>query len=133
VGRPRDVNDAVAAARRGSAEWRRVPPAERAVCMEQLAERIVAHVGELALLDTYDSGNTVTGMRSDMRASAETLKYFAGLCRELKGETFTNGPATSTTRSASLTALSQKSTLSIIRSGSAWRKPLPHWQPVTAW
>jgi len=60
--------------------------------MEQLAERIVAHVGELALLDTYDSGNTVTGMRSDMRASAETLKYFAGLCRELKGETFTNGP-----------------------------------------
>lgn len=88
----RDVNDAVAAARRGSAEWRRVPPAERAVCMEQLAERIVAHVGELALLDTYDSGNTVTGMRSDMRASAETLKYFAGLGRELKGETFTNGP-----------------------------------------
>ena len=88
-----DVNEAVEAARRGSAEWRRVPPAERAVCLEQLAERIIAHVGELALLDSFDSGNTVTGMRFDMRASAETLKYFAGLARELKGETFTNGPA----------------------------------------
>ena len=88
----RDVDQAVGAARLGSAEWRRVPPAERAACLEQLAGRIIDHADELALLDTFDSGNTVTGMRSDMRATAGTLRYFAGLVRELKGETFTNGP-----------------------------------------
>ena len=87
-----DVNVAVEAAKRGFAEWRKVPPAERAVCLERLAQRILDHVEELALLDTYDSGNIVTGMRSDVKASAETLKYFAGLVRELKGETFTNRP-----------------------------------------
>ena len=87
-----DVNLAVEAAKRGFAEWRKVPPAERAICLERLAQRLLDHVEELALLDSYDSGNTVTGMRSDVKWSAETLKYFAGLVRELKGETFTNRP-----------------------------------------
>ena len=88
----RDVDAAVEAAKRGAAEWRKVPPAERAACLERLAERVTANVGELALLDAFDSGNTVSGMRSDMVATAQTLRYFAGLARELKGETFANGP-----------------------------------------
>ena len=87
-----DVNLAVTEAKKGFAEWRRVTPKERAASLEQLAQRILDHTEELALLDSYDSGNTLTGMRSDVTATAETLRYFAGLARELKGETFTNGP-----------------------------------------
>lgn len=88
-----EVNQAVEAAKRGFAEWRRVKPAERARCLEELADRILANAEDLALLDAYDSGNTVSGMRGDMKWSADTLKYFAGLVREIKGETFTDGPS----------------------------------------
>ena len=87
-----EVNQAVEAAKRGFAEWRGVKPAERARCLEELADRILANAEELALLDAYDSGNTVSGMRADMKWSAETLRYFAGLVREIKGETFADGP-----------------------------------------
>lgn len=87
-----EVNQAVEAAKRGFAEWRRVKPAERARCLGELADRILANAEELALLDAYDSGNTVSAMRGDMKWSAGTLKYFAGLVREIKGETFADGP-----------------------------------------
>ena len=87
-----DVAAAVAAAQRGAAEWRRVPPAERARCLERLAARITDHVDELALMDAVDSGNAISGMRTDMELAAATLRYFAGLVREIKGETIVNGP-----------------------------------------
>ena len=88
-----EVIQAVEAAKRGFAEWRRVKPAERARCLEGLADRILANAEKLALLDAYDSGNTVSGMRGDMKWSAGTLKCFAGLVREIKGETFADGPS----------------------------------------
>ncbi len=87
-----DVAAAVAAAQRGAAEWRRVPPAERARSLERLAARITDHVDELALMDAVDSGNAISGMRTDMELAAATLRYFAGLVREIKGETIVNGP-----------------------------------------
>ena len=87
-----DVAAAVVAAQRGAAEWRRVPPAERARSLERLAARITDHVDELALMDAVDSGNAISGMRTDMELAAATLRYFAGLVREIKGETIVNGP-----------------------------------------
>ena len=87
-----DVDLAVKAAKRAAPDWGRTPPGERAKCLEALAESILANAEELALIDVYDSGNTLSGMRGDMTWSAETLRYFAGLVRELKGTTFINGP-----------------------------------------
>jgi len=87
-----EVNLAVAAAKHAFAQWSQVPPAQRAGALETLASRILECVDELALIDAYDSGNAICGMRGDVRAAAETIKYFAGLARELKGETFSNGP-----------------------------------------
>ncbi len=87
-----DVDRAVAAAKQAFAEWRDVPPTERAKCLEQLADRILQHAEELALMDAYDSGNAVAGMRGDIKISADTLRYFAAMLRELKGETRINGP-----------------------------------------
>ena len=82
-----DVDRAVAAAKEAFAGWREVPPAERASCLEQLADRLLQHVDELALIDALDAGNAVTGMRGDVRIAAEGLKYFAAMIREVKGET----------------------------------------------
>ena len=87
-----DVDRAVEAARLAFAEWRDVPPAERAQCLEQLADRVLQHTEELALMDACDSGNAVTGMRGDIKIAADTLRYFAAMLREVKGETRVNGP-----------------------------------------
>ncbi len=87
-----DVNRAVAAAKEAFAQWRNVAPARRAQCLEQLAGRIIEHMDELALLDACDSGNAVAGMRADMKISADSLRYFAAMMREVKGETLINGP-----------------------------------------
>ena len=87
-----EVNRAVEAAKQGFVEWRKLPPWERAEQVERLAERIAAHTEELALMDAYDSGNTVRGMREDVKATVISLKYFVGLAREMKGETLAIGP-----------------------------------------
>jgi len=86
-----EVKLAVEAAKRGFAEWRRLPPWDRASQVEKLADRISEHIDELALMDSYDSGNTISGMRNDVKAAVVTLKFFAGLVREMKGETLDTG------------------------------------------
>ena len=88
----KDVDRAVAAAKTAFVEWRRVPIAERARCLEKLAQRIDDHTEELALLDSVDAGNALSGMRGDMEWTAKTLRYFAGLITEIKGETSSHGP-----------------------------------------
>jgi betaine-aldehyde dehydrogenase len=87
-----DVDRAVAAAKAGFREWGRVPVRERARCLVLLAERIEKHADELALMDAVDSGNAIVGMRGDMTWTADSLRYFAGLITEIKGETSSQGP-----------------------------------------
>ena len=71
-----EVKLAVEAAKRGFAEWRRLPPWDRASQVQELADRISEHVDELALMDSYDSGNTISGMRNDVKASVVALKFY---------------------------------------------------------
>jgi len=87
-----DVDRACRAAKSACGEWSRVSIRERARCLELLAERILEHKESLALIDAVDSGNTIAGMRSDVVWTAESLRYFAGLITEIKGETFSQGP-----------------------------------------
>ena len=88
----KDIDRAVTAARSAFEEWRRVPIGERALCLEKLAQRIDDHTEELALLDSVDAGNALAGMRGDMDWTAKTLRYFAGLITEIKGESSSHGP-----------------------------------------
>jgi betaine-aldehyde dehydrogenase len=88
----RDVDRAVKAAKIAFAEWSRVSVRERARALERLAARINEHAQELALMDSLDSGNAITGMRGDMTWTADSLNYFAGLITEIKGETSSQGP-----------------------------------------
>jgi len=87
-----DVDRAVTAAKGAFREWSRVPIKERARCLVLLAERIEKHADELALMDAVDSGNAIVGMRGDMTWTADSLRYFAGLITEIKGETSSQGP-----------------------------------------
>jgi betaine-aldehyde dehydrogenase len=87
-----DVDAAVAAARRGFADWRAVPPLERAKVLRRVAEILRANAKELALIDAADCGNPVTEMEGDARVAAAQLDFFAGLVTEMKGASIPMGP-----------------------------------------
>ena len=88
-----DVDRAVRAARAAfESEWGRMPLLERAGCLERLAARLLAHRDELGLMDCVDAGNALSGMVGDVDWTVDTLRYFAGLVTEIKGETSSYGP-----------------------------------------
>ena len=87
-----DVNRAVIAAKEAFYDWSRMPIKERAGFLDALAEILQDKRDELGLMDCLDSGNTISGMKEDVDWSADTLRYFAGLIAEIKGETFSEKP-----------------------------------------
>jgi betaine-aldehyde dehydrogenase len=88
-----DVDRAVRAGRKAfDTEWGRMPMRERAGYLERLADRLHAHRDELGLMDCVDSGNALSGMVGDVDWTVDTLRFFAGLVTEIKGETSSQGP-----------------------------------------
>ena len=88
-----DVERAVRAGREAfDSGWGRMPMRERAGYLERLAERLHEHRDELGLMDCVDSGNALAGMTGDVDWTVDTLRFFAGLVTEIKGETSSQGP-----------------------------------------
>ena len=88
-----DVDRAVRAGRAAfESEWGRMPMRERAGYLERLADRLHEHRDELGLIDCVDAGNALSGMVGDVDWTVDTLRYFAGLVTEIKGETSSYGP-----------------------------------------
>ena len=87
-----DVNRAVLAAKDAFIDWRRMPIKERAGYLVALADKLQDNRDELGLMDCLDSGNTIAGMKGDVDWSADTLRYFASLITEIKGESFSEKP-----------------------------------------
>ena len=54
---------------------------ERAAALEKLAKKILEKEEEFALIDSYDSGNALTGMRKDVKETVNNIRYFCGLVR----------------------------------------------------
>jgi betaine-aldehyde dehydrogenase len=87
-----DVDRAVAAAKTAFADWSRTPIQERADLLEKLGARMRELRDELGLIDSLDGGNALSGMKGDVDWSADSYRYFAGLIRQIKGETFSERP-----------------------------------------
>ena len=87
-----DVDRAVAAAKTAFADWSRTPIQERADLLEKLGSRMRELRDEIGLMDSLDVGNTLSGMKDDVDWSADSYRYFAGLIRQIKGETFSERP-----------------------------------------
>jgi acyl-CoA reductase-like NAD-dependent aldehyde dehydrogenase len=68
--------------------WRRMPPRDRAALVDRFADRIEAHADWLAQLDSVDTGNPLTAMRSDVAKGVRLMREAAGLALEMKGDTF---------------------------------------------
>ncbi|WP_279389688.1 aldehyde dehydrogenase family protein [Pseudonocardia endophytica] len=89
-----DVDGAVAAGIEAAPRWWACGWQERASRIAALADLVAEHAGELARIDAVDAGIPVDGMAKDVANGVNTLRYFAGLAGELKGQTIeVPGPA----------------------------------------
>jgi betaine-aldehyde dehydrogenase len=82
----------VAAAKKAFAEWRNVPPLERARMLKRIAAVLREHAEELAMLDAADCGNPFHEMIRDATVGAAQIEYYAGLVTEMKGASIPMGP-----------------------------------------
>ena len=89
---PEELELAVQSAATAQKEWAKVDIKKRADLILQLCSRIEDRVEEFALMDTYNAGNAITFARKDVLQAVDNMKYFAGLVREVKGETFSMEP-----------------------------------------
>jgi betaine-aldehyde dehydrogenase len=89
-----DVDRAVAAAREAAPAWRALGWRKRAVLLRELSARIGEQAEELARLDVRDSGNPLSGMRTDLSSTCDEIDYYAGIASQSGG--VTGAPATDT-------------------------------------
>ncbi len=84
-----DVSVAVEAARAAFAApaWRRMTQTDRGKLVRRLAELVLEHADELALIETRDNGKLLKEMRAQMRAMPDSYTYFAGMADKLLGDT----------------------------------------------
>ena len=84
-----DVDAAVAAAGAAFADpaWRRMTQTDRGKLVHRLAQLVLDHADELALIETRDNGKLIKEMRAQMRAMPDSYSYFAGMADKLLGDT----------------------------------------------
>src|SRR5262245_32522433 len=87
-----DVDAAVAVAKKAFAEWRNVPPLERARMLKRIAAIVREHGEELAMIDAADCGNPYHEMIRDATVGAAQIEFYGGLVTEMKGDTIPMGP-----------------------------------------
>src|SRR5262245_58372563 len=87
-----DIDAAVAAAKAAFAEWRNVPPLERARMLKRIAQVVREHGEELAMIDAADCGNPYHEMIRDATIGAAQIEFYAGLVTEMKGASIPMGP-----------------------------------------
>ena len=92
ISSPQELELAVQSAAKAQKEWAKVSIAKRADLILKLCSRIEDRAEEFALMDTYNAGNAITFARKDVLQAVANMKYFAGLVREVKGETFSMEP-----------------------------------------
>jgi acyl-CoA reductase-like NAD-dependent aldehyde dehydrogenase len=83
-----DVDRAVKAAAKAFESWRATHWKDRARALYKIADAIEARTEELARTLSTETGNAIrTITRPEIRGAADTLRYFAGIASEAKGET----------------------------------------------
>jgi acyl-CoA reductase-like NAD-dependent aldehyde dehydrogenase len=83
---PEDVDRAVAAARRAFAAWSATPAANRGRLLLRLADLLEARGGELARLETLDTGHPIKDTTLlDVPRTAACFRYFGGMADKYQG------------------------------------------------
>ena len=84
-GSAKDVDRAVAAAKKALPEWLETTPAERAEVLLKLADALDEHAEELAQLESLNVGKPLSYARDEMPVSSDNIRFFAGAARVLEG------------------------------------------------
>ena len=82
----RDVDAAVASAKRALPGWRDTPPLRRARILMRFRELLVAHHEELARLVTDEHGKTLPDAMGSVQRGIEVVEFVTGIPHLLKGE-----------------------------------------------
>src|ERR1043165_1104657 len=83
---PADIDRAVAAATAAFPKWSRLAAMERGRLLLKLAALIEAQAGELARLETLDTGHPLRDTRGlDVPRTVVTYRYFGGMADKLEG------------------------------------------------
>ena len=81
-----DVELALDAAHRAAPAWGRTSPAERAVVLNRIADRIEENLERLAVTEVWDNGKPVREtMAADLPLAIDHFRYFAGAIRAQEG------------------------------------------------
>ncbi|MEH2513907.1 acyl-CoA reductase-like NAD-dependent aldehyde dehydrogenase [Nitrobacteraceae bacterium AZCC 1564] len=87
-GGPRDIDRAVAAARQAlEGPWARMPGHERAALLRKFADLYKERAGELAVLETRDSGRALRESRADISGHSNGYHWWASLADKHAGRT----------------------------------------------
>ena len=78
---PADVQTALACAVKAAAPWAATPPAERAACLDDGAERLEADAEKLVALLVREAGKTCASAVAEVREAVDFLRYYAAQVR----------------------------------------------------
>lgn len=85
---------AVKAARKAfsrNSEWRNLDASQRAKLLNKLVELIERDIKDLAKLESLNNGKTYGDSVFDINCSLDTLRYYAGWCDKIHGNTIPAG------------------------------------------
>jgi len=94
---PADVDDAVNAAVEAQPAWAALSPTRRAAVLYRLADLLEVHADEAAELAALDNGTPVSVMQPG-HYTAAWVRYYAGWCDKLGGETLAGGRTATSVR-----------------------------------
>lgn len=80
-----DVDVAIAGACSAKAAWRVTDPGHRAWLLHRLADLIVQHGEDLAILQTLDTGFPISASRQLIPLMEGWTRYYAGFCDKIEG------------------------------------------------
>ncbi len=85
---PKDIDEAVRAAKIAFPKWSAMPASERAKYLLRIAEILTAKGDEIALVNTRETGKPVRESSAvEIGGSVKTLEYYSGAHTRLNGET----------------------------------------------
>ncbi|MFC4591373.1 aldehyde dehydrogenase family protein [Sphaerisporangium corydalis] len=88
-----EIDLAVTSARSAfESDWRRTSPADRANACRRMAAVLRAHRGELAELETLDTGKPIRQAYVDADVAARYFEFYAGCAEALFGDTLLSTP-----------------------------------------
>uniref|UniRef100_A0AAV1UX50 Aldehyde dehydrogenase domain-containing protein n=1 Tax=Peronospora matthiolae TaxID=2874970 RepID=A0AAV1UX50_9STRA len=81
------VHEAVASARTAQRHWKRLSPAQRGATLRKAADILTRQTGELATLETLDTGRAIAETSvTDVTSAADCLTYYGGVCPSIGGQ-----------------------------------------------